>query len=133
MEFPITNISTNKWTKEEDPMLFMLVDQFIYTGNIRLYRDFYFKQKYVDSKGDIYTVVDRVLPTSFWKSLLRFIPNTYKVELVFKPTAEKMDIETFRNYMIDRIKITFGVPESDNWVNQIKEAKTFKAIMGASV
>jgi hypothetical protein len=131
MEFPITNISTTKWTSKEDPMLFMLDDPFIYTGDSQLYHDFYFQQKYVDSKGDVYVIVDRLLPTSFWKSALRFIPNTYKVELVFKPTNEKIDIETFRTYMIDKVKLSIGVPDSDNWVNQIKVKTTFKAIMGA--
>lgn len=112
-------------------MLFMLDDPFIYTGDNQLYQDFYFEQKYVDSKGNVYVIVDRILPTSFWKQVLRFIPNTYKVELVFKPTNEKIDIETFRTYMIDKMKLTIGVPDSDNWVNQIKEKTTFKAIMGS--
>jgi len=108
----------------------MLDDPYIYTGDSQLYHDFYFRQKYVDAKGDIFVIVDRLLPTSFWKSVFRFIPKTYKVELVFKPTNEKMDMEVFRTYTIEKIKMTIGVPDSDNWVNQIKEAKTFKAIMG---
>lgn len=130
MKFPVANISIDNWDSNEDYLLYVLMDPFIYRDDEKLYRDYFFNYKFVDSNGDIYRLVDRKLPTSLWMRVFKFIPNVFKIELIFTKTNERMDIELVRNFIIKQIGKLSDQDSASDWIKQIKNAKTITEILG---
>lgn len=130
MKFPVANVSLREWNPREDILLYVLIDPYIYRNDDKLYREFYYNQKFVDSEGEIYKIIDKRLPSSIWRSIFRFLPNVFKIELIFITTNEKMGIEEVREFYLHQIN---NLPKEDyinEWINQIKDAKSIKEILG---
>lgn len=130
MKFPIANITIENWNPNEDYLLYILMDPFIYKDDEKLFRDYFFNYKFVDSNGDIYRLVDRRLPTSLWRRTLKFLPNIFKIELIFTKTNERMDIEAVRNFIIRQVGKLSEKDLAKDWIKLIKNAKTISEILG---
>ena len=104
MKFPVANVSLREWNPREDILLYVLIDPYIYRNDDKLYREFYYNQKFVDSEGEIYKIIDKRLPSSIWRSIFRFLPNVFKIELIFITTNEKMGIEEVREFYLHQIQ-----------------------------
>lgn len=117
MKFPVANVSLREWNPREDILLYVLIDPYIYRNDDKLYREFYYNQKFVDSEGEIYKIIDKRLPSSIWRSIFRFLPNVFKIELIFITTNEKMGIEEVREFYLHQIN---NLPKEDyinEWIN----------------
>lgn len=130
MRFPIANISIKEWNPLEDYVHYILMDPFIYNNNEDFFKTFYLNQKFVDSEGNIFKVVDKRLPTSWWRKTFHFLPDVYKITLVFVKTGEKMGIEDVRQFIIKQVTRTRKADNTSEWLAQIKRAKTIQEILG---
>lgn len=83
MRFPIANVSIKDWNPQEDYYNYILMDPYIYSSSDEFFESFYKNHKFVDSEGNIFKVVDRRIPESWWRKVFHFIPNFYKVTLLF--------------------------------------------------
>lgn len=129
MRFPIANIS-QEWNPQEDYLHYILMDPYIYNGSDQFFKDLYLNNKFVDSEGKIYQVVDKRLPTSWWRKAFHFLPDIYKVTLLFIKTEEKMDIEAVREFVSNQIVKIKKAEGTNKWLGQIKKAKTIQEILG---
>jgi len=103
MKFPIINISHRNPVEEEDLLIYSLTEALIYTDNEKVFKEFYENQFFCDAEGRIFECTKRILPTSGgWRSAFKFLPNTYKVQLVFKATGKTLDKETLRSALLNR-------------------------------
>lgn len=130
IEFPILRINSKSWKDQED--LMPLFDGYIYTSSDQVYYDYVHEKEFTDCKGDIYKVTGRVFPVSFWRRLFRFLPNVYKVKLIFIETGRKIELADFKTDLIAGIKrfdTTDTVETSDQWISQIQESKSIKEIL----
>lgn len=101
IEFPVVNIDFKNWPElEESNFLF---DEFIYTDDEGVFKIFYKNQLYVDSKGKIYKLIGKQRPRELWRRVLRFLPNAFKVVLLFEPTNKTLSINEFKQLMLKGI------------------------------
>ena len=132
MEFPIIKIYTETYLNEEE--LIPLFDEYIYSSKEEVFQDYYLNKEFADCKGNIYKVVDKRLPSSFWRSLLRFLPGVYKVKLIFRNTNKRIELEELKTDLIAGIR-RFYAQDTDEilekWVQEIKNSKSIKAILTA--
>ena len=129
IKFPAINISIKDWNPEEDYLMYALMDPFIYVKNEQLYNDFYYKNKFVDSEGHVFKIIDREFPTSLWRNMFRFLPNVYKVEFLFQDTGETMSVDEIREFYLRQISRLKREEYVDEWMQQVKDAKTIKGIL----
>lgn len=128
MQFPAANVSIKNWDKNEDYLIYILEDEFIYTTNNKLYQEYFLGKLFVDSNGDIYKLIDRKLPSLF-RQVLSFIPNFCKVELIFKLTEDKMTIEQVRQHILSQLNKLDNDENKVEWIDKVKNAKTYKEII----
>ena len=128
MKFPAANVSITNWDKNEDYLIYILEDEFIYTTDNQLYKEYFLDKLFVDSKGDVYQLIDRKLPSLF-RQVLSFIPNFCKVELIFKPTKNKMTIEEVRLHLLNQINKLDDDQNKFEWIEKLKNAKTYEEIV----
>ncbi len=130
MRFPIANVSLKEWDPKEEYLLYILMNPFIYNNNDDFFKSFYLNQKFVDSEGNIFKVVEKRPPRQWWRKVFHFLPNVYKITLAFVKTGETMDVEEVRRFIlkqVNRIKEADNIPE---WIAQIRKAKTIQEILG---
>ncbi len=128
MKFPAANVSIKNWNKDEDYLIYILEDEFIYTTSNKLYQEYFLDNLFVDSNGDIYKLIDRKLPNLF-RQILGFIPNYCKVELMFKPTGDKMAVEQVRQHILNQINKLDDDQNKVEWVDKVKNAKSYEGII----
>ncbi len=128
MKFPAVNVSFTNWDKNEDYLIYILEDEFIFTTNTQLFKEYFLDKLFVDSKGNVYKLIDRKLPGLFRK-VFSFIPNFCKVELIFKPTKDKMTIEEVRSHLLNQINKLDDGQNKFEWIEKLKKAKTFVEII----
>lgn len=128
MKFPAANVSIKNWDKNEDYLIYILEDDFIYTTNNKLYQEYFLNKLFVDSNGDIYKLIDRKLPNSF-RQILSFIPNFCKVELIFKRTEDKMTVEQVRQHILIQINQLDNDQNKIEWIDKVKIAKSYEEII----
>ena len=128
MKFPAANVSIKNWDKNEDYLIYILENEFIYTTDNKLYREYFLDKRFVDSNGDIHKLIDRKLPSAF-RQILSFIPNFCKVELVFKRTADKMTVEQVREHILNQIGKLDNEQNKNEWIYKVKNAKSYNEII----
>jgi hypothetical protein len=128
MKFPAVNVSITNWDKNEDYLIYILEDEFIYTSDNQLYKEYFLDKLFVDSNGDVYQIIDRKLPGLFLQ-ILSFIPNFCKVELIFKPTHIKMTIDEVRLHLLNQTNKLDDDENKFEWIEKLKKAKTFEEII----
>lgn len=127
MRFPIANVSY-EWNPKEDYTHYILMDPYVYTNNEQILNEFYLNQKFVDSEGNIYRIVDKRLPTSWWRKAFHFLPDVYRVTLLFYKTVDKMDLEQVRSFV--HKQVSKKAEDTTKWLGHIKKAKTIQEILG---
>ena len=128
MKFPLLNISEPSWN-DEDVIEFILFDEFIYTNNETTFTRYLKDKLFCDCRGDIFIVKDKVPPIAWWRKAFKFLPNTYKVKLIFQKTGEKISVTELKNYMIERVN---GLSEDEfrsEWINYLKQAKSHEELI----
>lgn len=128
MKFPAANISIKNWDKNEDFLIYILEDEFIYTTDNNLYKRYFLNNQFVDSKGEIYRLVDRKLP-SLTRRIFSFLPNFCKVELIFKPTLEKMTLEEVRQHILNQLMRLDNDSNRAEWISNVKSAETYEDVI----
>ena len=128
MKFPAANVSIKNWDKNEDYVIYILEDEFIYTTDNELFHKYFLNKLFVDSNGEIYKLIDRKLPSTL-RQVLSFLPNFCKVALLFKNTGEKMTLEQVREHILNQINKLDNDQNKVDWVNIVKDAETFEDII----
>ena len=128
MKFPAANVSIKNWDKNEDYLIYILEDEFIYTTDNELFHKYFLNKLFVDSNGEIYKLIDRKLPSTL-RQVLSFLPNFCKVALLFKNTGEKMTLEQVREHILNQINKLDNDQNKVDWVNIVKDAETFEDII----
>jgi hypothetical protein len=70
IEYRIIRINSQTWIDEEKAI--PLFDGYIYTAKEKIFLDYYYDKEFADCKGDIYKIIDRIPPTSFWRNFFPF-------------------------------------------------------------
>ncbi len=130
IEFPIIRIDSQNWLDSEE--LVPLFDGYMYSSKYQIYKDYYQYKEFADCKGNIYRIIDRILPTNFWRNIFRFLPGVYKVKLVFISTSKKIELEELQRDIIKGIKRfdTNDTKEaSENWIKEILNSKNIREVL----
>ena len=130
INYPITKINSKTWVDEED--LFPLFNCYMYSSKESIYIDYFHNKEFVDCKGDIYIIIDRIPPVGFWRNFLSFLPNVYREKLIFKKTNKKIQLEELKKDLIQGIRrfdSDATRKESDEWIMEIKKATNFKEVL----
>ncbi len=130
MEFPMLNISFKDWNNEDDLTIFLLFDNIIYNDN-DVFFDKYFKNHlFCDCEGRIYKITKKIPPQSAWRRALKFLPNTYKIELQLRPTHETYSIAQLKGVLLERLR---GIREQNNftkeWIAIIEKMQTYEGVI----
>lgn len=128
VKFPAANISIQKWDKNEDYLIYILEEKFIYTTDQKLFENFFLNNLFVDSNGEVYRIVDRKLP-SLTRRIFSFLPNFCKIELLFVPTHDKMTLEEVRQHILNQLVILDQNQNTLDWIHSVKKAKTFQDVI----
>ncbi|MBJ2176526.1 hypothetical protein JBL43_19920 [Aureibaculum sp. A20] len=123
MEFPILNISTEKWD-EENLTDYIAFDKFIYTDKDSIFEELYKDKLFCDCNGKIFKAIKKAEMTEKWRNWLRFIPNIWKREVIFEPTNENLTVDELRNYLLNRISELRPTEFRVKWNKEITNAKT---------
>ena len=68
-------------------------------------------------------------PKSIFRKLFFFLPNIYKVELIFEATNEYITLDDLRDFMIERIK-TLGYGKFEvKWILELQKAKSYEELI----
>lgn len=132
MRFPIANISIRDWNPQEDFEHYILMDPYIYTKNEDFFRSFYKDHEFVDSEGNIFKVVDKRPPRSCWRRLFHFLPDVFRISLVFIKTGEKMEMEEIREFVLKQISRVKRGDNLSGWMEHVRKAGTIHEILGGS-
>lgn len=124
------NVSDTNWANAVDFTQFCLFDQYIYTGSNRIFNLHYKDKVFCDCNGNLYKVVGKTPPTETWRNLLRFLPNTYRVTLELMPLNQTMQLEEFRQFVLDRLNSLENADFINDWILKTKNAKTYREILG---
>ena len=130
IEYPITRINSSEWIDYEE--LFPIFDGYMYSSKEEIFRKYYYNKEFADCKGDVYRVIDRMLPTNYWRNLFSFLPGVYKVKLVFKKTGKRIALEELKEDLIRGIKkfdTADTKEEGVEWIAEIKNAGSIKEVL----
>jgi len=133
MIYPMINITDKNWDKEDDLTVFMLFDEFIYTKRTDLFKQYYKDKEFCDCQGNVYKVIDRRLPVSFWRNFFRFLPNVYKVELRFIQENKKMTLDNLKTFMLERLEEINTNDFVPRWIKHVEAAKTHKELLDSEL
>lgn len=132
MRFPIANVSIRDWNPQENYDHYILMDPYIYNKRDDFFRSFYKDHKFVDSEGNIFKVVDKRLPRSWWRRLFHFLPDVFRISLVFIKTGERMEMEDIREFVLKQISKVKHGDNLSGWITHVKNARTINEILGGS-
>ena len=100
----------------------MLFDEFIYTNREDLFRQYYKDKEFCDCQGNVFKVVDKRPPVSFWRNFFQFLPNIYKVELRFIQENKKLTIDDLRDFILNRLEEINTNDFVPKWIDSVKNA-----------
>ena len=128
MTFPLLNISTKKWNSE-DLTDYILFDEFIYTDKEAIFNELYRDKLFIDCNGRIYKALKKAELTETWRNWLRFIPNIWKREVLFRPTGDSWTVDELRNYLLERVSELKADKHTYEWKAQLKRAKNHSELI----
>jgi len=128
MTFPLLNISAKKWDSE-DLTDYIIFDKFIYTDKESIFNELYKNKIFIDCDGRIYKGIKKVELTEKWRNWLRFIPNIWKREVLFRTTGENWTVDELRNYLLKRVSELKTDKDTENWKTQLKKAKNYSELI----
>ena len=129
IKFPAINISNPNFSKEEDLTSFLLLDAFIYSDTETYFKEYLKDNLFCDSKGKIFKITGKKEPRYLFKKVFFFLPNIYKIELIFEATNEYMTLDDLRDFMIERVK-TLGYGKFEvKWILALRKAKTYEELI----
>ncbi len=129
IRFPAINISNPNFNKEEDLTSFLLLDAFIYNDTESYFQEYLNEELFCDSHGKIFKTIGKKQPKSIFRKLFFFLPNIYKVELIFEATNEYITLDDLRDFMIERIK-TLGYGKFEvKWILELQKAKSYEELI----
>ncbi len=131
--FPMLNISDKNWGKADNLTEYMLFDKFIYTNREDLFRQYYKDKDFCDCQGNIFKVVDKRPPVSFWRNFFRFLPNVYKVELHFIHENKKFTLEDLRTFILSRLDEINTNQFVGKWIEHVQKAKSHAEILDSEI
>ncbi|MCD0456473.1 hypothetical protein LPB85_13585 [Chryseobacterium sp. LC2016-27] len=122
MNFPLINISAEKWDSE-DLIEYIIFDEFIYSDDESIFNKYYRNQHFIDCDGYIFIPLEKAELKEKWRSWLRFIPNIWKREIIFQPTGKSWTVEKLRNYLLSRVSELKKDKYTEKWIADLKTAK----------
>ena len=129
IKFPAINISNPNFSKEEDLTSFLLLDAFIYNDAEIYFQEYLKDNLFCDSDGKIFKIIGKKHPKSIFKKVFFFLPNIYKIELIFEATNEFMNLDDLRDFMIERVK-TLGYGKFEvKWILELRKAKSYEELI----
>ena len=129
IKFPAINISNPNFSKEEDLTSFLLLDAFIYSDTETYFKEYLKDNLFCDSNGKIFKITGKKEPRYLFKKVFFFLPNIYKIELIFEATNEYMTLDDLRDFMIERVK-TLGYGKFEvKWILELRKAKTYEELI----
>ncbi|WMN11773.1 hypothetical protein QYS49_39570 [Marivirga salinae] len=133
IKYPMINISDKNWDKEDDLTVYMLFDEFIYTNQEDLFIQYYKDKEFCDCQGNVFKVVDRRPPVSFWRNFFRFLPNVFKVELSFIQENKKVTLDDLRTFMLERLDEINTNDFVPKWIDSVKKANSYKELLDSEI
>ena len=131
MKFPIINISVEKWNDNEDMSEYISYDKFIYTNEDSVFDKYYKNMLFCDSNGVLFLAIRKSEIKEKWRIWLKFIPNVWKFEVIFKQTPNETNTEELREYFLARISELKKTNSREEWIQSVKNAKShFEIIHG---
>ena len=129
MEFPIVRFDSKSWSLREDAI--PLYDEFIYSAKMRVYNEYYYNMEFVDCRGDVYKVVDRVMISGIGGVFRRLIPGARKGRLVFLKTNRRVEFNEFRSDYISGVRRLFSDDSNDflEFIRRIEQSSSIKEIL----
>ena len=128
MIFPLLNISVAVW-KPNEYWDYVIFDEYIYTDKESIFKELYQDKKFIDATGKIYRGVSKAELTEKWRNWLRFIPNVWKKEVVFRSTGEQWTTEELRTFAMNKLS-TFPKDESTrHWMQHVRKASNHAQII----
>ncbi|ADF53365.1 hypothetical protein ZPR_3046 [Zunongwangia profunda SM-A87] len=107
----------------------MLLDAFIYNDTESYFQEYLNEELFCDSHGKIFKITGKKQPKSIFRKLFFFLPNIYKVELIFEATNEYITLDDLRDFMIERIK-TLGYGKFEvKWILELQKAKSYEELI----
>ena len=129
IKFPAINISNPNFSKEEDLTSFLLLDAFIYSDTETYFKEYLKDNLFCDSNGKIFKITGKKEPRYLFKKVFFFLPNIYKIELIFEATIEYMTLDDLRDFMIERVK-TLGYGKFEvKCILELRKAKTYEELI----
>ena len=128
MEFPIINISPEKWN-DEDPTFY---DEYIYTDKKSTF-DKYFKNKiFCDGNGQLFKAIGKSKMTEKWRNWFRIIPNVWKTKIIFENMHKEMSVDELRTFLLQRISELELNEITREWKINIQNAKTHSQLISGT-
>ena len=132
MKYPALNISEKSWKgKDLELVAFYLFDEFNYNNNVKTFQKYFLNKKFCDSNGEIYKISGRILPLQTWRRIFSFLPNVFKCQYTTEGTNEKLTLEEFRNYLLERISDLEEDDLNREWKAKVLKAKTYEELIYA--
>ncbi len=128
MVFPAANISIKQWDPDEDIFLYMLMDEFVYFKDEKIFSEYFLNKKFADAEGKIFEITGKKeIPA--WRKFFGFIPGVCRIEPVFTETNEIMQINEFREFLLSQV-LNRRANDNSEWIAQIKNAKSINEMWG---
>lgn len=123
MKFPLLSISTPQWTNFDSYYECLLMDPYVYSRDEQVFSDYWYSQKFCDCEGNVYRVVDKVPPEEKWRRIFSFLPNAYRMKMIFEMQDERWEIERLRKFLLDRLEEYEKFQEVDfsEWKQKVRE------------
>ena len=128
MTFPLLNISAKKWDSE-DLTDYIIFDKFIYTDKESIFNELYRDKLFIDCDGRIYKAFKKAELTEKWRNWLRFIPNVWKREVLFRKTGENWTTDELRSYLLKQVSELKNDKHTEKWKTQLKKAKNHSELI----
>ena len=128
MEFPIIDISPEKWN-DEDPTVY---DEYIYTDKKSTF-DKYIKNKiFCDGNGQLFKAIGKSKMTEKWRNWFRIIPNVWKTKIIFENMHKEMSVEELRTFLLQRLSELELNEITREWKINIQNAKTHSQLISGT-
>ena len=97
MKFPMINITEDSWSNKHvlDNMLF---EPWIYNDNNANFEKHFKGALFCDCRGEVYRVIDK-RGEGGWKKWFGFLPNFYRVHLVFEKVDQPIELNTVKELL----------------------------------
>lgn len=126
MAFPIVNVSMSieEWADYEN----IWYDKYLYTREDSVFNEYCKEMLFCDCHGFIYKAVGKAEPEA-WRNWFWFLPNVWKVEVIFEPTGKQMSIEELREFLLVRVSVLEKTDLIDRWITLLHQAVTHRELI----